>query len=196
MPLDITDSDVYAALKSFLALAVPAGTQILQGQQNEIPMPSTDFVLMTTIGAPKRIGTNVDSTEAVIDTQGNYLGFTAAVTADYEYRVQADFYGASAESWAMAAELLWRDGIAFDSMPANIKPLYTEDMRQAPIVAAENQWIQRWTMTLVLDYRPTWTQPTQAATSIVVVPEPIDVYLPPDWTADSQQVNTDSDRTM
>ena len=196
MALDITDADVYAALTGFFQLIVPTGTLILRGQQNNIPMPDTDFVLMTTLGAPKRIGTNVDSTEAILDSQGNFLGFTAAVTADYEYRVQADFYSVSAESYAIAAELLWRDGISWDAMPDNIKPLYSEDCRQLPLIGAENQWIQRWTMTLVLDYRPTFTQPAQAATALTVVPEAIDVYLPPDWTADNDQVNADSGRTM
>jgi hypothetical protein len=65
-----------------------------------------------------------------------------------------------------------------NAMPAGAKPLYTEDgPRQAPLVGGENQWIARWTMTLVLDYQPTWTQPTEAATTVTVTPEPIDVFF-------------------
>ena len=173
MPLDITDSDVYAALTGFFGLIVPAGTPILRGQQNRVPMPSGDFVLMTALGA-ERIGTNADGTAF---SGGAY---TASVSSDYRYRVQADFYGsANAEAWGTAAELLWRDGIAWDSMPSNIKPLYSDGLQQMPIIGAEDQWIRRWTLTLVLDYRPTWTQPTQTAGSLTVDLVPIEVDFAP-----------------
>lgn len=196
MPLSLTDNDIYDALIGFFELIVPSGTPILRGQQNRVPQPNVDYVLMTTLGAPRRIGTNADSTEAVFDADGNITGFVAAVTTDYEYRVQADFYSSLAESWAIAAEQLWRDTIGWTAMPAGMKPLYTEDARQLPLIGAENQWIQRWTMTLVLDYQPTWMQPTEAATAVTVIPEPIDVFLPPAWTADNPDVTADSNRTI
>jgi hypothetical protein len=186
--LDIIDDDVYAGLEGFLALVVPQVpwtyrgktypmVPILRGQQNRVPMPACPCVLMTTLGTPLRIGTNADSTEAVI-VDGELAGFTAAVEADFEYSVQLDFYSPIAQSWAVTTELLWRDKIGVAAMPAGMKPLYSDSGRQLPIVGAENQWVQRWTMTLVLDYQPTWTQPTQAATTIVVIPEPIDVFFP------------------
>jgi hypothetical protein len=190
--LDITDSDVYDALCSFVSMIVPEGTPIQRGQINGVPMPSVDCVILTTIGAPDRIGTNLDTTEAVI-VDGVIVGFTAAVEADFKYSVQADFYSQYAESWAMSAELLWRDKIGYAAMPAGIKPLYSEGRQQLPIIGAENQWIQRWTMNLFLDYQPTWTQPTQAALTANVIPEPIDVFFPSTWTSDSDNVTADSD---
>lgn len=193
MPLDITDSDVYTALCGFVSLIIPEGTPIQRGQINRVPMPNVDCVILTTIGTPRRIGTNADSIEAVV-VDGQITGFTAAVEADFEYSVQADFYSADAESWAMAAELLWRDKLVWSAMPAGMKPLYSEGRLQLPIIGAENQWIQRWTMTLVLDYQPTWTQPTQAALTATVIPEPIDVFFPSVWTADSN-VKADSSDT-
>lgn len=77
----------------------------------------------------------------------------------------------------MATELLWRDAIGFAAMPEGMKPLYSEGRQQLPLVGAEHQWIQRWTMTLYLDYQPTWTQPTEAATAITVIPWPIGVEI-------------------
>lgn len=191
MALDINDTAVYTAVKAFAGLIVPANTPVLRGQQNRIPMPSVPCVILTTLGAPNRIGTNTENTEAVL-SNGVITGFTAAVTADFEYRVQADFYSPDAETWAMSAEMLWRGTIGFTAMPAGMKPLYSEDRRQAPIIAAENQWIQRWVLTLVLDYQPTWTQPTEAATSLTVVPEPIEVFFTPSWSAASGTVAADS----
>jgi hypothetical protein len=180
MALNLTDSDVYNALVAFVGTIVPSGTPVIRGQQNRVPLPNVDCVVLTTLGAPRRIGTNADSTEAVL-VDDEITGFTAEVEADFEYSVQADFYStANAESWAMAAELLWRDKIAWYAMPDGVKPLYSDGRQQVPLVpGAENQWEQRWTMTLVLDYQPTWTQPTQAATSATVIPEPIDVFYPP-----------------
>jgi hypothetical protein len=185
MALDITDVDVYAGLVGFIQLIVPQApwaydgneypaVPILRGQQNRVPMPNVPCVIMTTLGAPRPIGTTKNSTEAVI-VDGELEGFTAAVEADFEYAVQADFYSPLAESWSMAVELLWRNAIGFVAMPAGMKPLYSEGRQQLPLIGAENQWIQRWTMTLYLDYAPTWTQPTQAARAISVIPWPVDV---------------------
>lgn len=176
MAIDITDTDVYTALVSFAQLVVPSGTPILRGQQNRIPEPNVPCVILTTLGTPKRIGTNADGTAPII-VDDQITGFTASVTADFEYRVQADFYSPDAESWAMSAELLWLDNIAFTALPDGMKPLYSEGRLQLPIIGGEDQWIQRWTMTLVLDYQPTWTQPTEAATSLTVIPEPVEVFF-------------------
>ena len=189
MSLDLTDADVYAGLAGFIQLIVPQApwtyggvtypaVPILRGQQNRVPMPAVPFVLMTTLGTPRRIGTNADSTEAVV-VDDVLTGFTAAVEADFEYAVQVDFYSPTAESWATAAELLWRDNIGYAAMPAGMKPLYSEGRQQLPLIGGEDQWVQRWTMTLYLDYRPMWTQTTQAATAIAVVPIPTDVLFPP-----------------
>lgn len=177
MPLNITDADVYAALVAFIGTITPANTPCVRGQQNRVPMPAGPCVVLTTIGAPMRIGTNQDTTEAVV-VDDEITGFNALVEADFEYSVQVDFYSPDAESWAMAVELLWRDKIAWYGMPAGMKPLYSEGRQQLPLVGAENQWIQRWTMTLFLDYQPTWTQTTEAATTATVIPEPIDVFYP------------------
>jgi len=191
--LNIDDNAVYAGVAAFIATIIPEGTVIQRGQQNRVPMPKNSCVIITTLGAPERIGTNEDETEPADNVQG----FSVSVTADFMYQVQADFYGAAAESWAMSVEIVWRDKIAFASMPSGMKPLYSDGRQQLPLVGAENQWIQRWTMTLVLDYQPTWTQATQAATAATVIPEPVDVFFSgndSDWTADSN-VKADSSLT-
>jgi len=176
--LNITDSDVYTALVGFVGMAVPEGTPIVQGQQNRVAMPSVACVVLTTLGMPRRIGTNSDSIEAIV-VDGVITGFNAEVEADFEYSVQADFYSPYAEAWATAVELLWRDKIGWYFMPDGMKPLYSEGRQQLPLIGGEEQWVQRWTMTLVLDYQPVATLLIQAATSATVIPEPIDVFFPP-----------------
>ncbi len=191
--LNVDDDDIYAGVAGFVRVCVPQGVTIQRGQQNRVPMPSGPCVILTTLGAPERFGTNDDETlttsewtsddnvssdsSLTADAGGNTYGFVATETADFAYQVQADFYGPSAESWAMAAEILWRGKLAWYNMPAYMKPLYSEGRMQLPLVGAENQWIQRWTMTLTLDYQPTWSQATQAATAATVIPVPIDVFF-------------------
>jgi len=193
--LNITDQQIYAGLIDFLNLFIPAGTPIIQGQQNRVPMPNTPFVLMTTLGAPERIGTNFDSTTPVTNTAGKIVSYAATVSADYQYRVQLDMYSPNAESWAMTAELLWRDSIGISAMPDGMAPLYSEDQRQMPLAPGnEDQYVQRWTMTLVIDYQPTWVQPTDAATFVNIIPEPVDIFFAPEWTSDSD-TPSDSDKT-
>ncbi len=182
--LNVDDDDIYAGVAGFVRVCVPQGVTIQRGQQNRVPMPSGPCVILTTLGAPERFGTNEDEILVVAEDFDNATGFVATETADFAYQVQADFYGPSAESWAMAAEILWRGKLAWYNMPAHMKPLYSEGRMQLPLVGAENQWIQRWTMTLTLDYQPTWAQATQAATTATVIPVPTDVFF--------QQVSTEN----
>lgn len=187
--LSINDKDIYSALAKFLAAIVPQGTGIQRGQQNRVAEPTGPCVIITTLGALDRIGTNADETlsnrflvDSDVDADSSITadadGFTTASTADFEYSVQADFYSEDAESWAMAVELIWRSKSGWYSMPSGMKPLYSDGRQQLPLVGSENQWIQRWTLTLVLDYQPTLMLPTQAALTAEVIPEPIDVFYP------------------
>ncbi len=73
MPIDISDADVYAAVIAFLRLIVPTNVEIRQGQQNRVPMPSAQTIVLTALGAD-RIGTNTDDTAAVL-TNGTVTGF-------------------------------------------------------------------------------------------------------------------------
>jgi hypothetical protein len=218
MALDISDNDVYAAVADILKMVLPTGTPIIRGQQNRVAMPNVSCAVMTTVGAPRRVGTNVD---ALIETNQGWtvdsnvlansndtvdsgeVTFEALVTADFEYSLQVDFYSAEtnpptnplSESWAMATELLWRDKIAWYAMPKGIKPLYSEDRRQLPIIGGENQWVSRWAITLVLDYQPTLILSTDAALNVDVVGVPVRVYFSSyvsTWPADSDVVTADS----
>lgn len=192
--INITDNEVYTALAGWLLAlgVVPPGTTIQRGQQNRVSMPSSACVIMTTLGIPDRIGTNERGVAPVTNSHNQVTGYTASVSADFIYRVQLDFYSPSAESQAVAAELLWRDNLGIVQMADGMKPLYSEDLRQLPLIGGEEQFLQRWTITLVLDYQPVWTQPTEACDSVTVIPQPVDVYLSPSWSADSDAVRADS----
>jgi hypothetical protein len=73
-------SGVQTALRSFLLAVLPAGVDILEGQDNRSPEPSgSDFVIFTTLRRP-RLGTNIDSVKDVKFT-GSIAGTVMTVTA-------------------------------------------------------------------------------------------------------------------
>lgn len=54
-------ADIQSALRTFLLTLLPAGTEVVEGQDNRVPEPnSPNFVVMTTIRRP-RLATNLDS---------------------------------------------------------------------------------------------------------------------------------------
>lgn len=58
--LSLTEEQTFAALRSFLLACLPAGMEIIQGQQNRVPEPiSSEFVVMTK-SMRERISTNKD----------------------------------------------------------------------------------------------------------------------------------------
>lgn len=68
-----TDDEVFAALRDFLIAIVPAGCDVIQGQPNRVPEPTTEnFVVMTPRSRP-RLSTNVDTYRDV--------AFTASIAA-------------------------------------------------------------------------------------------------------------------
>ena len=74
-----TQSDIMAALRTFLLSILPAGTDVVQTQINRVPEPrGSDFVLMTPIRRT-RLETNVDS-YADVAFVGSIAGTTLTVT--------------------------------------------------------------------------------------------------------------------
>ena len=119
----------------------------------------------------ERMGTNVDTYSASQQTN--------ATQAPITYKVGLDFIGPLAQSWAVQAQLLFRDEYATDLLPANIQPLYTDDPMQIPLVAGEMQYEQRWRVQAALQYNPTLTTTQQSATAASIGLKPIDQTFHP-----------------
>lgn len=167
---DIADQEIYTAVRAVLLTVLPAGTEIVQGVQNRVPMPKSGWVLMTVV-AQKRISTN----------RGQFSdpAQATAITMPTQHTVQLDFYGTPALSWATAAQTLFRDPYSTELMPANIQPLYADDPMSIPLIDGENQWESRWKLDVQLQTNPHITIPTQSATEISVSLVSIDADYPP-----------------
>lgn len=81
MPLPSpTQSQAQAALRAFLLAILPAGIEVVAGQDNRVPEPaSDDFVVMTALWR-RRLGTNIHRYADVAFT-GSIVGTTMTVTA-------------------------------------------------------------------------------------------------------------------
>ncbi|HEY0120651.1 MAG TPA: hypothetical protein VGC14_02630 [Rhizobium sp.] len=67
-----TQSGVLTALRAFLLAILPEGIEVVQGQDNRVPEPSTDDFVTVTPLFQSRLSTNVDTYQDV--------SFTAAIT--------------------------------------------------------------------------------------------------------------------
>ena len=165
----ITVDQVIDALADFLAPFVPAA-QIVRAQVNRVPMPSNPGIVLTELN---QVDLSVPDTEYQPDDS------TATIKGPTRIDVQIDFYGEQASEFCKTVKTAFRSHWGFSHFPANIKPLYTSDGIQAPLVTGEQQYERRWTLTVSLQYNPIVTVPQDFAD--VLAPNkilPVDVVAP------------------
>lgn len=149
----IVIDQIIDALAAFLEPFVD-GAQIVRAQVNRVPMPQGACVVLT-----ERLVRNL----ATPTSDYQPLDNTATVNARKRFEVQIDFYGPLAGEQCGAVEAALRSPYGFDSMPVDIKPLYTSEGIQAPLITGEEQYESRWTLTAYLQYNPVVTLPQQFA---------------------------------
>lgn len=119
-----------------------------QAQANRVPMDKGQFCILT----PLRFKRHSTSREIKKDTGSpttSAIGFTEVRQAE----IQVDIYGSNAGDRAIALETLFRTGYAYDAIKAidsRVAPLYSTEAIQAPMINAENQWQERYMLTVSL----------------------------------------------
>ena len=149
----ITVDQVIDALKAFLAPFMP-GAQIVRAQVNRVALPSNPCAVLTEL-------LQVDLSVPATDYQP--LANTATIYGPSRIDVQIDFYGAQAGEFCKTVKTAFRSHWGFAHFPANIKPLYTSDGIQSPLLTGEQQYESRWTLTASMQYNPTVTVPQEFA---------------------------------
>lgn len=150
---NITVDQVIDALKAFLAPFMP-GAQIVRAQVNRVALPSNPCAVLTEL-------LQVDLSVPATDYQP--LANTATIYGPSRIDVQIDFYGAQAGEFCKTVKTAFRSHWGFAHFPANIKPLYTSDGVQSPLLTGEQQYESRWTLTASMQYNPTVTVPQEFA---------------------------------
>ena len=168
--IDIIDQDVFTALVVFFNTFLPAGTEVVQAQDNLVSMPKGGFVVMNNVSLT-RLSTNVDNYQSVEQTK-------TILTAS-NYGIQLDFYGPNSQIWASETQTLFRDEYATEIFPPNIQPLYADNPMQIPLIDGEDQYEQRWKVVASLQYNPILSTSQQSMLGVDIALAPIDQTFNP-----------------
>jgi hypothetical protein len=157
----ITDDAIMTALRTFLLGCVPNGVEVFQSQDNRVPMPAAaNFIIMTPSGR-ERMSTNNDTYLIASAPDHMSRGHSTAMV------VQLDIYGPAGADYAQIIATLFRDDYACQLMDAaGIAPLFATDGQQMPLVTAEKQYLDRWTMKVTLGGSPIVSTPQNFAATL------------------------------
>jgi hypothetical protein len=148
-------ADVLQDIRTFLQAILGTGTQVIRGIANRVPapLPQTGFIVLTPI-YQERLEYNADNFSDVKNPAPTTLSIRVSMRID----VQCDVYGSGgwAGTWAAMIVQLWRDEFACNAM-VNSQPLYADDARMIPLTDSEQQYEERWSMTLTAQYNPVVT---------------------------------------
>lgn len=159
----ITQSQLQAALRSFLLGLLDSSWQVIEGQDNRVPMPVGNFVVMTSL-LVGYIATPQESWLAGTSNPGS-----DSVRTSSQWRCQLDFYGPGAQDAATAVSRMVRTDYACDQFTASgidMQPLYAEDPRNLTIINAENQYEPRWQFDFIAQFNPVVSPPLDFAATL------------------------------
>ncbi len=150
--------DVINALATLIDLFVE-GAEVIRAQVNRTSMPQGNFVVLTEL-----FSVDLSIPREDFDSLSDSIDLTGPTRID----VQIDFYGENCGDYCKAVQTAFRTPFAYNNFPNNIKPLYTSDGIQAPLINGQQQWQSRWTLTVSLQYNPVVEIPQDSATALDV----------------------------
>lgn len=128
-----------------------------QAQANRVPMLKGQFCILTPLRFI-RLSTTRDIKQDTGSPSTSAMGYTEVRQAD----IQVDIYGQGAGDRAIALETTFTSGYGYDvikAIDARLAPLYSSPAIQAPMIDAESQWQERYTLTLSLQAHITVSLP-------------------------------------
>ena len=153
----VTIDQAIEAVASFLQPFSPSA-EIVQAQVDRVSMPPDPCIVLTPIvrsnlATPSFVGNGTDmntiSTPARLD-------------------IQVDFYGDSSGDVAAAVSAAAKTEYSTLQFPDWLTPLYCSDALQYPLITGEEQWEQRWALTLSLQINVSIDTPQQFADELIV----------------------------
>lgn len=169
--IDITDFEIFSAMRNYLNLLFP-GIEVIRTQVNNVPMPMGAFITMNAV-ARKRVATNHRVWNKADSTQ------ESSMTTDQV--IQLDFYGSGSAQRAQTFSTLFYDYHGYDNFPEKIKPLYCTDASQFALISAEENYIERWQVDAHLGIYATVISPQEYMTEAQ-----ISLYPPLDIKTDKE----------
>jgi len=176
MSISITDEALLATVRAYLLAVLGSGWGVFVTQDNRVPMPNGNFVMMTRMGSlllatptGKWVdpGTNPGTVESKTSARG---------------RFQLDFYGEGAADAVHIVQALFRTRYTCDQLAGSgleVQPLYAEDPKNTTMVNAEQQYQERWTLDAFIQFNPVVTVPLDFASALEATVVEIDTKFPP-----------------
>ena len=176
--LNLTESQALTALRAFLLSILPAGTEVVKGQDNRVAQPTgPDFVVLTPI-LRERMAVNV-----VTFTDGYPSNpQTRSDLQSVRMTVQADIHGPAGADSAQIITTLFRSEVATSAFAASVfdvMPIFNSEPRQAPFLNEAQQIETRWSVDLVLQCNPVVTTAQEFASALSVGVVSVDAAYPP-----------------
>ena len=164
--ISITEDNIFTAVRNWLITCLNG--EMVQGWTNRVSTPAGDFVVMS--GLVKEVlSSNTRLYEDPVDPEAT--GFQVNKQS-VDYHIQLDVYGPSAGDSASILSAAFHSDRAYPffaaQTPPGIAPLYMEDPKQSPIVTGEQQYDQRWTMVIHLQFKPAITDVQEFADELSV----------------------------
>lgn len=151
---DFTIDNVIDVLAGYIE---PIAGICQQAQANRVPMPKGQFCILTPLRFT-RLSTTRDIKQDTGTPSTSAMGYTEVRQAD----IQVDIYGDNAGDRAVALETLFASSYGYEKIKAiddRLAPLYSTAAIQAPMINAESQWQERYTLTLSLQAHITVSLP-------------------------------------
>ena len=121
---------------------------IFAGYNNKVQLPLDNNYIIFTVLNPVRTGTPL-----VVNESTSNCGITTSYQ-DFRLTVQIDFYGNFAFDRANDIINISRtDFLCSFFAPYNIQPIACDDARNLTGVSGEDEYVERWMVSLEIDYR-------------------------------------------
>lgn len=169
-----TLDDVAVKVQNFLISIVPSGTPVIRGPVNRSSLPSDPCVIFTPL-FQTRLRTNLHVDTDPYPTPGG----TTTTEQGTQVHIQMDFYGPASNEWAVAASMLWRDEYGCNLLAPECQPLYSDDARMIPLVTGEEQYLERYAITAMLQWNPVTVTAQEFADTLDVTLINVDEAYPP-----------------
>lgn len=167
---DYTIDNIIDTLADFVE---PICGKVQQAQTDRVPMPKGEFCIMTPLRFT-RISSTRDIRQDTGSASDSAMGYTEARQAD----IQVDIYGDRAGDRAIALETVFTSSYGYDkikSIDVRLAPLYSSAAIQAPMINAERQWQERYTVTLSLQAHITVSFPQDYFDKAEITTQQVDI---------------------
>lgn len=175
--LDLNQDAIFTAVGNFLVGVLPTGVEVVQGQANRVPPPrSGDYVVITPL-MRLRLSTNVQTWD-----KGDVDPATFDLLSPGQLTLQCDVFGPNAANYTTIIETTWRSSYGCAALAALnplVQPLYVETPRQLAFIDGEQQYVDRWSVDLVMQVNQTVTVAQDFAASLDLDLIEVDSTYPP-----------------